>query len=299
MIGSDPEIFITLAKEPTKVIPAFTIRGELSQWILTTPFIEKVFADGFAVEANLYPTSSPTHMASVLTAFITAVRTNGYIPYRKSFIHLSKEEMKKMNPLELELGCNPSRNAYNLPPLDKPGDKIFIRSTGMHLHWSDSQAAIPTLADVHAIVRNLDSTIGVLSVLLNKGLESPARRKFYGRPGEFRTRITDTDDLILEYRTLSSSCFSTFEKASVFTSMFAKVIDWTKTYKRVLWDDPTLVVNAIMRLDQEVARYCWNKAVEWLGDSLQVEDLCLSPMIRKSLGLAPSADSRTVVESTF
>lgn len=104
-------------------------------------------------------------------------------------------------------GCSPSQMLDNhyAPHVSVPklsADETPIRTAGFHIH---QELPYPT---TQAAVAVMDGLLGLQDVLINDwlgfGPESRQRRNLlgYGRAGEYRTRLVDTQQ-VLEYRTLS------------------------------------------------------------------------------------------------
>lgn len=188
------------------------------------------YQDGYQFEIAFMPRTCIAYSADVFQSTLKHL----YTFLSKSNCHIGHHTVKKITPKTIEkygevpLGCRPCDNAY--------GDDTFIsdpnplyRFTGGHFHFGvcnhidllgrnlggaegveDANQIISSLnmsviseesrAKIHKTIKMLDCTLGLLSVAVGKGIDSPLRRKYmYGRAGDYRL-----NPLTLEYRTPSS-----------------------------------------------------------------------------------------------
>lgn len=99
-----------------------------------------------------------------------------------------------------EMGCEGDYSAWTGEANDLINPMFLgnIRTAGGHIHISFSVLGQdPNMLQKRNLVRALDLTLGLPSVLLD---DDERRRKYYGRPGAFRTNYEDR----VEYRTLSN-----------------------------------------------------------------------------------------------
>jgi hypothetical protein len=132
----------------------------------------------------------------------------------RSVTMLSEDLVTNATKAQLELGCDPAANAYGEPPLsvDNP-ESLPFRFAGGHVHLGlifpdNGTIAAPrkfnkkytTTKELEKLVHTLDATVGVLFVAVMADLDSPIRRQYYGRAGEYRQKPYG-----LEYRVLSNA----------------------------------------------------------------------------------------------
>lgn len=199
--GTDPEVFIL--DEHGQVIPAFNF----------LPAKDKpskhsggggCFWDGFQAEFTMAAQSCHAYAVDYIQFGLSELyrlarvhNPKAELTY-KCVMDLTEEAIKKAGKKHMELGCDPSQNAYgpatHLTGLN-PSDLAF-RFAGFHIHLGRPGLAQPI---VERIVKALDAIVGVLSVSLFREMEDVRRRKFYGLAGEYRTPKHG-----IEWRALSS-----------------------------------------------------------------------------------------------
>ena len=192
IIGADPEIF--LVDRNRQLLPAWI---PLKSKTLTP----NVYFDGFAAEFTPKP-------MKCLANFVDEIQKGLKQIYNAAILHdgtLTTQNVFKiphkileMLPDEyVELGCEPSYNAYNKPKLLPSGREIEWRSAGGHIHFNT--AASSTQEQINQYVKDLDATLGIAGVALADGLDIAVRREFYGTAGEYRMPKYG-----FEYRVLSN-----------------------------------------------------------------------------------------------
>ena len=205
-MGSDPEIFAVDGSG--KLISAIswapvTRRGPISIAADRHP-IGRLFRDGIAGEFYTTPYSCIAAFVDELAMGLNEaewslrkVHPDARLTTKNVF-ELSPRELEEMSNEEVELGCSPSLSAYGDPPLSLNGRYVPIRSAGGHIHFGYSPAGIRESLFLKT-VKFLDFYLGVPCVSLAERIDSPYRRQFYGRAGEYRIQGHG-----LEYRTLSN-----------------------------------------------------------------------------------------------
>jgi hypothetical protein len=136
--------------------------------------------------------------------------------------------------------------------VDSPYD-IPVRSTGCHIHYS---ALLPE-EDIGSIIRNVDAILGCGSVIQFQGLESAERRRFYGKPGEFRLQPMGLPEAnwLFEYRTLSSAVMIHPKVCEAYFTLYDIIAKWTIANNGyILVADPTYIIAAITNNSVEAAK---------------------------------------------
>lgn len=206
-IGADPELFVTLDKEPVsayKLIPGtkekpFKVYGGAVQ------------VDGTALEFNINPVKSKTdfirNIEGVQKLMKAMVLAKGDYSFSLSpSVQYSQETFDKMKEEEKAIGCEPDMNAYTFDMNPKTEDMITsrIRSAGGHIHIGDyskaKKGSWEFFCDCARMARLMDQELGVYSLLWDG---DDNRRKTYGVPGSFREK-----EYGVEYRTLSNAWLS-------------------------------------------------------------------------------------------
>lgn len=219
-LGSDPEIFLTdPSGKPWGARDCSTGTKEKPE---TLPD-GALQVDGMALEFNINPAKTISEWvdnhAKVMDVLEQRAANEGLKICDASFLDF-KDYIKeaKATEAELEFGCDPDLNAgtglENKMPDNEDGS-ITFRTTGGHIHvgfsnWAD--ACGDALQTARSLVKALDATIGLYSVIHDDGLE---RKKLYGNAGAFRVKPYG-----FEYRTLSNFwVFSTVHMEYMFTTV--------------------------------------------------------------------------------
>ena len=128
----------------------------------------------------------------------------------RDVVRLTDEDLATGPEEALAFGCMPSFNAYGIPRVEIGDSRAEpLRFSGCHIHESIPLASIGSapawFPDGVAVM--MDKTLGILLTALGRDLEDPIRRRYYGRPGEYR--LPQRADLLsLEYRTPGSFLLS-------------------------------------------------------------------------------------------
>ena len=218
-IGTDPEIF---AFGPSgALIPAFKYLPSKSN----AGGGDKIFWDGYQGELSL---SSPYTCIEQMTDGVQEClkRIHSQLLAHNPSAHLQPfdvvEVSRKSLSEEVEefvaLGCSPSLNAYGIEPISVPDSRdLPLRFSGCHSHhalkdWSQCVFAEDRASDAtyriplpswfpNGTVVMMDKIAGLCLTALGRGLEDPRRRRYYGRPGEYRLPQHKGYYLGVEYRT--------------------------------------------------------------------------------------------------
>ena len=205
--GCDPEAFFTKGGRivgSEKVLPEKGILQRRSGYSQQTG----VVLDGVQFELHTLPSQSPVGVGQELaTAFKLLKRHLATLPdIEVCFIPtvtVEREELATLSERARVLGCAPSRNLYNIPAISVDGADFPQRSAGGHIQlglgvpvYHRYNSEIDNREDLVAL---MDVLVGNTCVLLDRDPLASARRKNYGRPGEYRLPPHG-----LEYRTLSN-----------------------------------------------------------------------------------------------
>lgn len=219
-MGTDPEIF--LKDKSGKNVPAFNVLKPKQTGA-------RAFWDGFQAEFAI-PEGGQGCLQSLayyIQYGLDDIRQQAKcsvdfdltdaIPVDKALLQALPDE-------HVELGCDPSINAYGTPSgVHSDPRELPWRFAGGHIHFGDTYLrALPEMQKMGTAIKtvmDLDKTLGVWSIAAFQALETTkVRRKYYGLAGEFRLPNHG-----LEYRTLSNHwlCapevyYITFEMARMF-----------------------------------------------------------------------------------
>lgn len=205
-LGADPELFVV--DKDNEVIPAWKFLPEKAEGANVTNSgygtPSKAYWDGFQAEFTTRPAGCLAYFMDEINYGLRAVHSHA----KKFDYHarLSPESVVPVDPETLataedkyvEFGCMPSMSAYDFTGQTHSGRGVPIRFAGGHLHLGISHYDLkPRLTNC---VKALDAILGVACVSLFDRLDNPARREFYGLPGEYRLPPHG-----IEYRTLSNA----------------------------------------------------------------------------------------------
>jgi len=198
-VGGDPEIFVV--DKDGIVIPAFKF---LPNKKAAKQSGEGVFWDGFQAEFTVphggclaYFTDATHYQLVKLWKAARAFDRKCQFTY-KSVMDIPTEVMADAKPEHIELGCAPSKNVYNTPSIQVQDPAALpIRFAGCHFHFGLSGRKEEEKINM---IKAADAIFGIMSVSMFQKVESPLRRMYYGRAGEYRFPSHG-----IEYRTPSSA----------------------------------------------------------------------------------------------
>jgi hypothetical protein len=235
--GTDPEIFVV--DKLGDVIPAWEF--------LPSKFDEKdrarqivhSFWDGY--QAETCPSGSSCleslhdKIRNGLTTILNAAQKHNPAARLSlmNSIELSQELVDAATDDQIRFRCTPSYNIYKDSDLPTPDPRQYRwRFAGGHLHIGLSRRV--TAPITQAIVEALDGILGIAGVSLASGIDTPERRKMYGKCGEFRLPIHG-----IEYRVLSNFWLSHPAISHlVFELTRRAVMLGTSGLYRTCWDGP-------------------------------------------------------------
>lgn len=271
-IGTDPEIFVV--DKDGMNIPAWKFLPDKKTPLKHT--YGTAYWDGFQAE---YTTLAG---ASCLAFFHDYVR-EGLLAIQKaaqsfdktaklsiaSVMEVDPEVLAKAENHHVEFGCMPSKNAWGLSGRVVDARQLPIRFAGGHIHFGlynalgtnsyvfDDKAHKANRDKLHGdeelqrrVIWSLDAILGVACVSLFEKWDHPARREFYGLPGEYRLPPHG-----LEYRTLSNAWLAhpVISNAVYEVGRRAFALGWFG--KQGMWKAAEgEVLDCILRSDVEVAR---------------------------------------------
>ena len=190
-IGCDPEIFITA--EDGSMVPAFDVlkSKEDSEGYPYWDGYQAEFAPNASECIDILTNRIQTqlHYIGVMCGKL------GHKMTMQNTMAVPVEYLTTHKKEYVELGCKPASNAYDDIPLRPNGRETSTRWAGGHLHFT----LTPTMNVINC-VKELDKVLGVISVAVFRAYDTPTRRTYYGRAGEYR--LTKYG---MEYRVLSNA----------------------------------------------------------------------------------------------
>lgn len=210
--GSDPEIFSRDKKG--QIVPAFTFLPSKTDPLkvdVTYPsegqssFPAYIYNDGFQAELRANPHGCVAYVVDSIRTGLKGIweKSNGASLVLDNAPMIPIEVLQETPDEHVILGCDPSRNAYNMGGACVGDPRALrYRFTGFHIHasgWRLSKDIEKNEQLLVPYVKAFDSVLGVFFVAAGAHLESAKRREFYGLAGEYRLPPHG-----LEYRVLSS-----------------------------------------------------------------------------------------------
>lgn len=121
-------------------------------------------------------------------------------------VKIPAKTLETAHPKHVELGCEPSYNAYKLRGLNVENPRLLkYRFAGGHMHFGEYLRR----PNYEKIIKTCDKILGIWSVGVARTVDSPIRRQYYGMAGEYRKPRYGEDVYGnpvygVEYRTLSN-----------------------------------------------------------------------------------------------
>lgn len=195
LVGMDPEVFAF--KKDGTLLPAFEFLGSKKD----SPV---AYWDGYQAEFTTRPEycldSQRFRMSEALGIIYSKLPSGAYLSLQ-NVVDIPHERLMNDDPKYVAFGCTPSLNAYGeeCPAAKVDSSTIGFRSAGGHLHFSVGSGRLSE-ARAAEFVKRLDAILGVISVAMFQYYDTPRRRMYYGRAGEYRLTTYG-----FEYRVLSNA----------------------------------------------------------------------------------------------
>lgn len=202
--GADPELFL-FDKRLNRVVSSIPILKRDKHNPIELGRGSKLYADNALVEIAFAPSNTKQDFINSLRTVFAETKKrlgNRYTLLPQAVHRYKKSELKdrlvyiengrKKEMTAWDIGCNPNfdiyRHAANMPKPFKDG----MRTGSFHLHLGNKNyktepngLLVPDFSKAEA-VKLMDIFVGVSSILFDKDETAPARRKLYGKAGEFR-----------------------------------------------------------------------------------------------------------------
>lgn len=202
-IGCDPEVFVM--KEGKLVSAHGLVQGTKAE---PQPVPHgAVQVDGMALEFNTEPVTLNSYYQGLFVYKVNTVLKSlenmikGFKLHIVPSVVFSQKDMDDAPEEAKELGCEPDFNVYTGVANPPPNANSLLRTAAGHIHigWGDGVEdphAAEHIVQCEMLVRNLDATLGLISLLLDK---DEKRRELYGKAGAYRPKPYG-----VEYRVLSN-----------------------------------------------------------------------------------------------
>jgi hypothetical protein len=244
--GSDPEIFVVRGVKPS-LLPAF-------KFLLTQEEAKRInrdnsyaYRDGFAAECYIHQVSCHGYLIDYLRDGLTAVLNKARTFDRtakltiKNTFSVPQVTMQSGSDEDVALGCMPSLNVYgDAPQLPNDARGFNMRFAGGHVHFNMPREK----GRVEECVKACDIIAAIPAVAMFASVDSPIRRQYYGRAGEYRTPAHG-----LEYRVLSNAWLATPALAHL-------VLNLVRSGLKVGWNGLTKDLDIEPERVQEIINFC-------------------------------------------
>jgi hypothetical protein len=182
--GADPELCL-FDKRQKKIVSAIEVLKNDKKNPIDLGDGIKMYADNVLVEMAFPPCDDHKQMVARLqTAFRAAQENLGerYVLIPKASHVYDDSELN--NPGAWKIGCEPTFDAYG-EKMNDPGEFTNgLRTGSFHIHLGNDK--LTDFNTRHRAIKLLDIIVGCASIIFNKDESSLARRKLYGKAGEFR-----------------------------------------------------------------------------------------------------------------
>lgn len=242
----------------------------------------KVVPDGVQAEIHTGLNHCREYFQDGFWKIFNRMRVNNI---RFSLNAVNRVDLKKLkefgaSPSNFVSGCNPDFNAYTREknPTNVDYSEWPYRECGGHMHFFWGKLGYTGISlmknkfDVIPLIKALDGTVGILSVLLTKGNpEEARRRKVVGKAGCFRMSSTH-----VEYRTPSNFWLRSPRIVSLLFGVAREVITRASRENRIfIPENEELVQKCINENDYELALKFWGslKSLGWIKERTLVESI--------------------------
>jgi hypothetical protein len=248
--GTDPEIFVVRGAKHS-LLPAF-------QFLPVQKLSPKgEYCDGFAAEYYTPPATCHGYLIDYIRSGLSRVLEKAQTFDRTAKLTLKNTftipavTMERATEEQAALGCEPSLNAYNDSPQLPPNGREFrLRFAGGHVHLG--MASLPANKAID-IVKACDVITALPAVAMFGSIDTPVRRQFYGRAGEYRQPAHG-----LEYRTLSNAWLT----APAVTHLIFNLV---RAGAKIGWNAYNKYLEIPEEKTREIINFCDVKAArEWV-----------------------------------
>ncbi len=201
LIGADPEVFVQ-DKDSLQFVNAHNLVPGDKEHPFKVP-LGAVQVDGMALEFNIDPAATREEFLRNIKGVYHELQTMvpQYNLVNAPYAVFDKGYFEQQPAASKVLGCDPDYNAYTGDKNNPPNGDQPARTASGHIHVGWTEGVDPFdpvhFADCQAVIKQLDSTLGVLSPLWDSDKK---RKSMYGKAGAFRPKPYGA-----EYRVLSNA----------------------------------------------------------------------------------------------
>lgn len=200
-LGCDPELFLSDVDGNLKAVCGKI--GGTKEQPQPLPMLGDGFAvqeDNVAMEFNIPPSPTMREFVSNISRAMKVLNdgVNSSLGWHidvRSAASFPEEELE--SEAAKVFGCDPDYNAWTGEQNPKPkADDPRLRSCGGHVHVGFDH---PHEVDQKRLIKCMDMTLGVPSVIMDSHPDAAKRRALYGKRGAYRPKVYG-----VEYRVLSN-----------------------------------------------------------------------------------------------
>lgn len=215
--GSDPELHLYGVRE-NRMVSALRVLGVDKKTPIELEGGARMYADNALIEASMPPEDSVNGMVLRMRDTLTKMSDRigpsyGLSAHSSEFYDQQELEDARLLPVHQPteedkqrghwaVGCNPNWDAYRRKENEIRKFTDTMRTGSFHIHLGHEMFA----GELHAnpkpkeiLVKVLDIYLGCASVIFDRDPTAAARRRYYGRAGEFRSTPYG-----IEYRVLGN-----------------------------------------------------------------------------------------------
>lgn len=260
-LGSDPELFVQ-ARDTGNVVSAIPILQRSKHDPIDLGDGIKTYADCVLAEASFPPSHSIDEVMGRLKTVFTRMQEKLGDRYRllpKSSHVMDPEQLQPSHGMDPnEVGCTPSHDAYTQAIEPPHPFTDGLRTGSFHIHlgncdW-ENRSGNPKLLTFNSrqeAVKVLDIIVGCASVIFDKDPSAPARRRLYGRAGNYRAC-----DYGLEHRILGNYALRSPDLTRLVYDLVDHAMEHVKgdtSVDLIRSIPPDMVQRAINECDRELA----------------------------------------------
>jgi hypothetical protein len=224
-LGTDPE-FMLYDMTKQKIVSAIGVLKNDKYTPIDLGDGIKMYADNVMVEFSTPPADSIESFIRVMRIMLhrgQAKLGNNYRLVAKAAHVYDEEELA--DPKAREAGCSPNFDAYkgevNNPPVFRGG----LRTGSFHIHIG--HPALMSKDSKEKMIKALDLTLGMASLLFDTDPTAKTRRELYGKAGEFRPTPYG-----VEYRVLGPYALRSPDIVRTCLIIVQECLDWVVATQR-------------------------------------------------------------------
>jgi hypothetical protein len=192
-LGADPELFV-FSHEKNRIVSSIPVVIKDKHDPIDLGDGIKMYADNVLLETSFPPSDTKDGAIKTIKSALTKIqdwlgRKHSLVAqashvFSQDDIGAKPDLMRGQLPVEWEIGCNPSWNAYTRKQTIPAPFASGLRSGSFHIHVGSELLDDILMKEV--AIKMFDLLVGCSSVIIDKDETTIARRMLYGKAGEFR-----------------------------------------------------------------------------------------------------------------